>query len=159
MKILFTLLLFALAGTALAQVPPDARSAYYDTVIEVTGTDYMLIKIDSPSKKYGSNERLLFINTKTGESHWGNFPDHFFSMQVETVSTGRLQAIVICARIFGLTCNHPKLFVLSSDGRRRTEITDDAFTVEGWKVNHRSGSVVVTGFYDDNGDCLRGSRD
>ncbi|PID88804.1 MAG: hypothetical protein CSB02_00860, partial [Bacteroidia bacterium] len=43
-----------------------------------------------------------------------------------------------------------QIIVLSVDGKKSTQLTEDNFFVTTWVVNNITGTIVVSGYYDIN---------
>jgi len=38
------------------------------------------------------------------------------------------------------------------DGKDKTQLTEDKFFSSNWTINNQTGSIVITGHYDTNGN-------
>ena len=51
----------------------------------------------------------------------------------------------------GIDWNDPtQIFILSPDGKEKTQLTESKFFVRTWIVNELTGTIVVSGYYDTN---------
>jgi hypothetical protein len=52
-----------------------------------------------------------------------------------------------------------QIIVLSADGQARVQVTDSKFFVRTWVTNKCTGTIVVTGHYDTNGNNKYDKKD
>lgn len=53
----------------------------------------------------------------------------------------------------GIDWSDPQqIFVLSADGKTKEQLTEDKFFTRTWTVNHQTGTIVIAGHYDSNGN-------
>ena len=133
---------------------------HFNKLNEVTGTEFVIASIEHLGKISGTkNKFLLFINTETGETHQVDFPTDANIMKLEQVKIDSLDinVIIISARTVdldgksGIDWNDPtQIFVLSPDGKQKTQITDNKLFVRTWTINKFSGTIVITGHFDTN---------
>ncbi|MBS0425457.1 MAG: hypothetical protein JSR71_13840 [Proteobacteria bacterium] len=159
MKFVSSIFLYLLTlTTAFAQ--DKTNYVHYNKLIDLKGTDYVVATVSYYGKGFSSNGKyLLFINTKTGEHQQADFPKDSYTDQIEQVKIDKLNlnVVVVSANTVdldgkhGVDWNDPKQVILfSTDGKQRTQITDDKFFVQTWTVNNETGRVVITGHYDTN---------
>lgn len=127
---------------------------------EVEGTDYVIASVENWGKiPYAKNKYLLFINTKNGQTKQVDFPsDGYFEKLVHVkIDHLGINQIIISAQTIdldekkGIDWNDPKqIIILSPDGQKRTQLTDNKLIVRTWVVNKQTGTLVVTGHYDTN---------
>jgi hypothetical protein len=43
-----------------------------------------------------------------------------------------------------------QIIALSTDGKEKTQLTEDRFFVRTWTINKKTGSIVISGYYDTN---------
>ena len=105
------------------------------------------------------NRYLLFINTKTGETNQVDFPNEGYFHNIEQVKIDDLgiNEIVVAAQTVdldgkkGIDWNDPtQLIILSTDGKERTQLTENKLFVRTWTVNKKTGTIVIAGHYDTN---------
>lgn len=135
---------------------------YTNRPVELQGTDYVLSKAETWSKVLAiRSEYLLFINTRTGQSRKIDFPRDGNIRSVEHVKIDSLQInkIVVVASTVNLdnskridSGDPEQILLLSADGQEKVQLTDDKFFVRAWAINRKTGSIVVTGHYDTNGN-------
>ena len=127
---------------------------------EVEGTTYVIGTFENWEKGDGlKNRYLLFIDPKTGNTNQVDFPNEGYFQKIEQAKIDDLgiNQIVIAARTVdldgkkGIDRNDPtQIFVLSTDGMERTQLTDNKLFVRTWIVNRKTGTIVITGHYDTN---------
>jgi hypothetical protein len=88
-----------------------------------------------------------------------NFQVKVYLQKVEQVKIDDLgiNQIIVAAQTVdlngkkGIDWNDPKqIIVLSTDGKQRTQLTDNKLFVRTWVVNKKTGTIVITGHYDTN---------
>ena len=158
MKRFFIIILTAVSLTAYGQ---DKYSfVHFNKLTEVAGTEYVIASIENRGKIFeAKGKHLLFIDTKTGETNQVDFPSDAQIEKVEQIKIDSLSVnvIVVAARTVdldekrGIDWNDPtQIIILSSDGKTKTQLTDDKFFVRAWTVNKLTGTIVATGHYDTN---------
>lgn len=156
MKALSLLLLAVLSSTLYGQTKFS-----YSKITEITGTDYVIANTDSWSKgKGGENRQWLFINTKTGETNEFALPEGgWFNGRPEQVKIDELgiHILLVSAQTTDLDGKNEidysdpmQLIALSVDGKKSKPACDNNFYVRAWTVNRKTGTVVITGYYDTN---------
>jgi hypothetical protein len=133
---------------------------HFDKLMEVEGTEFVIASVDFRGK---SSERmssyLLFLNTKTNESHKLHFPNDARVRRIEQVKIDSLNINIILLSgsmhdlntKMGIDWNDPtQLLVISTDGKKKTQLTENTFFVQTWSLNKLTGTIVVAGFYDSN---------
>jgi hypothetical protein len=159
MKRFFSALFSLAAFTAQAQGGKVITTTYND-LTEIKGTEFVVASVRSWSKKGGlSGDKVLFINSGTGEQRMLEFPRRSYSDKIEQVRVEKLKinVVLISAHAqdpsgkFGHDYEAPRqLFAVSPDGSKRTQITDDHFYVSTWVANNETGVIVITGRQDSN---------
>lgn len=156
-------MLLALLVAGIASYGQDKYDyVQFNKLIEVEGTDYVIARVEHWGKMQGMKESfLLFVDTKTGQTTEVSFPNEGFYQKVEQVKIDELaiNLILVSAHTVdldgkkGIDWSDPtQLIVLSPDGKRRTDLTDSKLFVRSWVVNRKTGTIVVTGHYDSNGN-------
>ncbi len=155
---IMTILLLSIGGYS----QDKHNHVYFNKLIEVEGTEYMLATIQHRGKiEKIKSQYLLFINTKTGESHKVNFSKDSYIQDIKQVKIDHLKInkIVITAKTIdldgkkGISWTDPiQLIVLSTNGLEHTQLTDSNLFVRTWAVNKTTGKIVVTGYYDTDGN-------
>lgn len=158
MKQLILFLLILLSLNIYAQ--DKYNYTHFNKLTEVEGTDYVFATIENLGKIEGvKNRYLLFINTKTGETNQADFPndsnlEKFEQVKIEDLNINK---IIVSAQTIdldgkkGIDWNDPnQIFVLSTDGKEKVQLTDSKLFVRTWVVNKKTGTIVVTGHYDTN---------
>ena len=155
------LLIFTLAILTLPAFGQDKYDyVQFNKLTEITGTEFVIASMENPGKAEDTKSKyLLFINTKTGATNQVDFPGDSYIGKPEQVKIDSLQInlIVVSARTIdidgksGIDWNDPtQINILSTDGKQRTQLTDDKFYVKTWAINKVTGTIVITGYYDTN---------
>lgn len=134
----------------------------FNKLIEVEGTEFVIATIENRGKLEGvKNRYILFIDTKTGQATKVDFPADSYIQEIKQIKIDSLEInkIIITARTVdldekkGIDWSDPnQLIILSADGLERTQLTDSKLFVRTWVANHTTGTIVVTGHYDTNGN-------
>lgn len=127
----------------------------FNKLMEVQGTDYVIAAMyDRGKMDIVHNSYLLFIHTKTGESHQVDFPNQGYYQEIEQVKIDELEinCLIVEAHSVdldgkkGISWDDPnQIIVLSTDGKVKTQLTDSKLFVRTWVVNKKSGTIVITG--------------
>lgn len=133
---------------------------HFNKLTEVEGTDYVIASVENWGKvPDAKNKYLLFINTKNGQTKQVDFPSDGYFEKLEQVKIDHLgiNQIIISAQTIdldekkGIDWNDPKqIIILSPDGQKRTQLTDNKLFVSTWVVNKQTGTIIVTGHIDTN---------
>jgi len=133
---------------------------HFNKLTEVIGTEYVIASIENWGKMLETKSKyLLFINTKTGETNQVDFPNKAGIEKNEQIKIDSLgiNLIVVAARTVdldgksGIDWNDPtQIIILSTDGKSKTQLTDNNFFVRTWIVNMLTGTIVITGHVDTN---------
>lgn len=145
-----------------AQTTPTYAHVRFNKLMEVSGTPYVIASKQYLDKVYNQKSNfLLFINTQNGESTKVSFADDAEineHLEVRIDSLG-IHILLLSGRTKNLNNNKSidwgdpaQLFILSTDGKQQTQLTADSFYVQRWEVNRHTGRLMVTGFYDVNGN-------
>lgn len=156
--ILFCVVLTLFSTTMYSQ---KTNLSYYNKLQQIDGTDYFIANYEDYSKKLMtvSPNYLLFINTNTGEKTPVEFGENTYVEKIEQVildSLGIKKIIVLVSsgyedkRFLDARERPRQLFILSTDGKEKIQITEEGFYVSLWSVNNHNGAIVVTGYYDTN---------
>lgn len=134
----------------------------FNNLTEVVGTEYVIAFVQNRGKGISAiSEHLLFINTNTGDTNRINFSEGANIGKPEQVKIDNLgiNLIIISGRTIdldeksGITWNDPKqIIVISPDGKEKTQLTDDKFFVSTYTVNKKTGTIVISGHNDTNGN-------
>ena len=153
-------LLFLLSILTVAASAQDKISVNYNRLTELKGTTYVLATVETYGKLFGgSSSDLLFINTLSGETKKIDFADDAYIEKVEQVRIDSLgiNKIVVTANTVNLNNNKgidwrdpTQVIVLSTDGKEKTQLTDDKFFTTYWTINYQTGAIVISGHYDTN---------
>ncbi len=158
MKKIFCIILTAISLTTHGQ--DKYNYVRFNKLTEVVGTEYVIASIENWGKMLETKSRyLLFINTKTGETNQLDFPNDTRIGKIEQIKIDSLDlnVIIVSAKTVdldgknGIDWNDPtQIFVLSVDGKIKTQLTDNKYFVRTWTVNKLTGSIVITGHFDTN---------
>ncbi|MFD2033590.1 hypothetical protein ACFSKL_02250 [Belliella marina] len=158
MKKLLFIILTSLTFTTYGQ--DKYNYVHFNKLTEVVGTEYVIASIENRVKMQDAKSRyLLFINTNTGEKNQVEFPNDAWIGNLEQVKLDslNLNVIIVAARTVdldgknGIDWDDPtQIIILSTDGKSKTQLTDNKFFVRNWTVNKTTGRIVVTGYYDSN---------
>ena len=156
-KIIFTIsILFNL----LSNGQEKNNEFYYDHLKEIHGTDYVMAfhfgRFKTTALKSNS---LIFINTKTGEKNQVDFSEETkigMPEQIKIDSLG-INLIFISVKSIDQNANNKidwnessQIFILSTDGKTKTQLTNNDFFVKHLTSNKNTGTIVVSGYYDKN---------
>lgn len=157
MKPIIPILCLLCAASAYGQDKTDYNA--YNKLSPVEGTEYVIASVGNLGKMAIHGESLLFINTKTGQVHRADLPKDASVHRWEQVKldslginlilmTGRTVNFNENKRIDG---NDPiQIIALSTDGRQKTQLTEDKFYASTWVIHRGTGTIVITGYYDSN---------
>lgn len=158
MKQIFITLFTVMALTCYGQ--DKNNYTHFNKLTEVEGTDFVIASVENLGKiPDAKNKYLLFINTKNGQTKQVDFPSDGYFEKPEQVKIDHLgiNQIIISAQTIdldekkGIDWNDPKqIIILSPDGQKRTQLTDNKLFVRTWVVNKQTGTIVVTGHVDTN---------
>lgn len=158
MRKLITFILTLFALTSFGQ--DKYNYVHFNKLTEISGTDYVIASIENWGKMLDAKGKyLLFINTKTGQSNQVDFPSDGYIEKVEQVKIDSLgiNKIIVFARTIdlnnksGIDWVDPKqIIILSTDGKEKTQLTDNKLFIRTWVVNRQTGTIVITGHYDSN---------
>lgn len=157
MKNLLILLLTLISGVTFGQDKYNYVS--YDKLTEVKDTDYVIASIENRGKIKTKSKYLLFIDTKDGKTKQIDLPKDSYIMSMEQILIKELDInkIILVAKTINLDgdkeidWNDPQqIFILSTDGETKTQLTEDGLFVRTWTTNNKTGTITITGHYDSN---------
>lgn len=133
---------------------------HFNKLTEIVGTEYVIASVENQSKIYETKSNyLLFINTKKGDTNQIDFPNDAAIREIEQIKVDSLDlnVIVVSARTIdlngkkGIDWDDPtQIIILSTDGKTKTQLTDNKFFTRTWVVNKLTGTIVIAGHYDTN---------
>jgi hypothetical protein len=141
---------------------------YSNNLIEVLRTDYIIATVSNKSKLETKNKYLLFINTKNGNKNQVEFPKDSWIGEIKQINIKALgfNKIIVVARTVNLDGSKkidwgdPKqIFILSTDGETKVQVTEDNYFVRAWVVNEKNLTLVTTGYYDSNNNGKYDKKD
>jgi hypothetical protein len=157
MRKLLILLLVSIAGITFGQDKYNYVS--FDKLTEVKGTDYVIASIENRGKIETKSKYLLFIDTKDGKTKQIDLPKDSYIMSVEQILIEELDInkVILVAKTINLDgdkeidwSDPQQIFMLSTDGESKTQLTEDSFFVRTWTTNEKTGTITITGHYDTN---------
>jgi len=159
MKHIF-LILFVVLNISVLFGQDKSNYIHFNKLIEVKGSEYVIATIENTGKMFETNAKyLLFINTLDGTIQRVDFPKDANIREIKQIKIDSLEInkIVVCAQTVdldekkGIEWDEPaQIIVLSTDGKEKTQLTEDKFFVRTWIVNQETGKIVITGHYDSN---------
>lgn len=164
-------ILFALLSTLALTTKAQDKKIFvnYNKLTVVEGTEYVIATVENWGKMGGNNSSfLLFINTKTGQTNQVDLPEDgsFNNIQQVKIDSLGINKIIVTAHAVdldgkdGIEWSDPKqIIVLSTDGKQRTQLTDNSLYVTTYIVNQLSGAIVITGYYDLNKNKKHDNKD
>lgn len=160
MKQLLVILFTTLASATFGQ--DKNNYVLFNKLKEIKGTTYVIASIENWGKMYDTQSKhLLFINTSTGQSKRIDFPRGGYIEEIEQVKIDSfgINLIIVGAHTVdldgkkGVDWNDPKqVIIISTDGTETTQLTDSSFFTKRWTVNSSTATLVVTGYFDSNGN-------
>ncbi len=167
MRLFYCLFFIALSGSVLGQ--DKYNYIHFNKLTEIVGTEFVIASIDNRSKMAESKSKyLLFIDTKTGNKNQVDFPADGSIQTIKQVKIDELgiNSIIVAAKTIdldeksGIDWSDPiQIFVLSTDGKEKTQLTEDDYFIRTWTINHQTGTIVVTGHFDTNKDGKYDKKD
>ncbi len=156
------ILLFISACTISAYGQDKSNYVYFNKLIELDGSDYVIATIENVGKMFSvKGKYLLFVNARNGQSKQVDFPGDATIGRVEQIRIDSLHInrVLVTGQTVNLDNNKQidlndptQIIILSTDGQERVQLTEDKFFVSTWIVNRQTGSIIVTGHYDSNGN-------
>ncbi|TCC96979.1 hypothetical protein [Pedobacter hiemivivus] len=133
----------------------------YTKITEIEGTNFMVASIESWGKSESAkNQHWLFIDTKNGQINRFELPvGGWFSSKPEQIKIDEMNINILLVTVQsidmdgknGIDYNDPRqIIAVSTDGTKSTQVTDGKLYVQSWAVNKKTGTLVVTGYYDLN---------
>ncbi|WP_423737664.1 hypothetical protein [Chitinophaga caseinilytica] len=159
MKSLLPLLCMLLCASAYGQDKYNYNT--FNKLTPLAGSDYVIASVESVGKMMASHgDALLFINTRTGEQNRVDLPADASIHRWEHVKMDSLgiNLILLTGRTVnldnnkkGIDWNDPiQIIAVSTDGKQKTQLTEDKFFAAQWTIHPRTGAIVITGYYDSN---------
>ncbi len=158
MKQILTIALTIMALTSFGQ--DKYNYVHFNKLTEVHGTEFVIASIENWGKSLESKSKyLLFINTRTGEANQVDFPKDGSIGKLEQIKIDSLNINIIVVSAMtvdldgksGIDWNDPtQIIILSTDGKQKTQLTENKFFVRTWSANKLTGTIVITGHYDTN---------
>lgn len=159
MKPILILLFFSVC-TISAYGQDKNNYVYFNKLIELSGSDYVIATIENVGKMFTVKSKyLLFINARSGQSKKVEFSSDASIGKVEQIRIDSLQInkVLVAGRTVNLDENKhidwndpTQIIIVSVDGQEKVQLTEDKFFVSTWVVNNQTGTIVITGHYDSN---------
>lgn len=135
-------------------------SYFSNSLTELNGTEYVLLKEGSWGKMSAvQGHYLLFINTQNGQSKKVAFPQGtriHYEVQVK-IDSLQINKVMVVASTVNLDnskridwSDPTQIILFSIDGQEDVQLTDDKFFIQTWRINNKTGNIVITGHYDTN---------
>jgi len=131
----------------------------FNELTEVSGTEYIIATIENKSKIETKSKYLLFINTQNGRTKQVDLPKDSYIRTIQQIQIDNLNInkVILVAKTVnlnnnkGIDWNDPQqVFILSTNGENKTQLTENGFFVRTWTTNEKTGTIVITGHYDSN---------
>jgi hypothetical protein len=154
MKKILLFLLISIVSTAYGQ--DKKTQSRFNRLKAIKGTEYVIASIDNYGKILKSDESLLIINSRTGQTTPVNIPDKINVVKVKQVRIDSIGVnyLVITAQVLESNRSifdiQTRVYVVSPDGRLIKQLTDEYYYAIDWVVNKKVGSLVITGQTDSN---------
>lgn len=132
------------------------------------GTEYVIASMDNRSKIETHNKYLLFINTEDGQTKQIDFSKEANIYNVEQIKIDSLgiNKVLVIAKTINLDgkksidwSDPSQIFVLTTNGKEKTQLTDNKYFVRTWRVNNKTGTIIITGHYDTNNNGKYDKKD
>jgi len=154
-------LFFLVLTTLTIHVYGQSKLSYnVSNLTEVAGTSYVIVSVRNWGKSQEANYKyFLFINTTTGDTNRVDFPNEAEFGRLEQIKLDSLAINLILVEgktvdmneKNGIDWSDPtQIFVLSTDGQSKTQLTENSFFVSSWVVNRLTGRIVIHGNIDSN---------
>lgn len=163
----FILLLLVLAS--FSSYGQDKYShIHFNKLTPITGTSFVMASIDDRGKMEVNSKHLLFINTQTGETTQLDLPAQARIGKIEQVHLPALDInkLILSARTLSLAGKSDigwedpeQVFILSTDGKDKTQLTENGFFTREWAINEQTGALVITGYLDSNNNKRQDPKD
>ncbi len=160
MKTVLFALLTSCATCVTAQVKYDA--VHFNHLTEIKGTEYVYATIHNYGKMFAKAENyLLIINAKNGQLKQIDFPKDAIIGKIEQIKMDELSINKLLVSANTVNLDHSKsidwadptqIFIISTDGQEKIQLTENQFFVRQWEVNRLTGTIVIVGHYDTNGN-------
>ncbi|MDR3327802.1 MAG: hypothetical protein LBT04_06740 [Prevotellaceae bacterium] len=133
----------------------------YNNFIDLAGTAYTVATVVHLNSKLFTKTKsgLLFINTETGESEETEFPEGARVQEVKQIKIDSLKINLVLVLACTVDANGKKgldwsdpiqVFIFSPSGKEKHQLTEDNFSASSWRVNEYTGTLLVSGFFDNN---------
>ena len=155
----YLLFLFCLASFSMyGQVAFELIS--FNKLVDIKGSDHVIaLEVNTNSLGDINSMSIIFINTTTGKAKIADFAKEYIIQDFKQVKIDSLgiNTVLATVRMFDLDMNGRintkdpiTLVSLGVDGETKDIITSKNFSVRVWEVNERNGTVVISGYYDND---------
>ena len=156
-------LLFALLVFCNFSVNAQEKKGHvsYNKLVEVSGTDYVIASFDNYHKKGIVGRHILFINTRTGFSRQVDLGERQYLQSIEQIKIDSIgvNRIVVVVGIYRsenekdlVIDSWRRILVFSPDGSETLGSEGTIHFANHWLTNNQTGSLVITGYTDSDGD-------
>lgn len=131
----YLLLPFFICISLCAIAQDKYNHVYFDKLIAVEGSDYVVATIENRGKVENTKELyLLFINTISGETTQVDFRNNAYIRKIEQVKIDELgiNKLIVEAKTVSLKEGKPidyssptQIIILSLDGKEKVQLTND----------------------------------
>ena len=163
MKKLLLLVLISLCVSVHGQ--EKKVQSQFNRLQTIKGSEFVIASMVNYGKLLKTNDSLMIINSKTGQTTPVLFPQRISVSKIKQVrikSMG-INYLMVTAQTMekdkSIFNYQAKLFLISIDGQTVRQITDDNFFTSDWVVNKQVGSIVITGQVDVNNNGKLDSSD
>jgi len=163
MKKLLLLVLISLCVSVHGQ--EKKVQSQFNRLQTIKDSEFVIASMVNYGKLLKTNDSLMIINSKTGQTTPVLFPQRISVSKIKQVrikSMG-INYLMVTAQTMekdkSIFNYQAKLFLISIDGQTVRQITDDNFFTSDWVVNKQVGSIVITGQVDVNNNGKLDSSD
>lgn len=155
-------ILMLLSITLTIGVNAQTKAVYkpYNSIVELKGTSYVIATKNNWNKFSAPDEKsMLFINTLNGDTNRVQLSASGYYTEFKQIKLDSLDINLVIAtdrtvdlnNKSGINWDDPEqLFAISTDGKVKTQLTENGFFVNTWTVNSQTGYLVVSGYLELN---------
>lgn len=154
MKKLLLLILISLCVSVNGQ--EKKIQSRFNRLQTIKGTEFVIASMVNYGKLLKTNDSLMIINAKTGQTTPVCFSQRININKIKQVRIDSMgiNYLIVTAQTMengkSILVNQAKLFLISTDGKTVRQITDDNYFTSDWVLNKQVGSLVITGQSDVN---------
>lgn len=155
-------ILILLSITLTIGVNAQTKAIYnpYNSLVELKGTSYVVATRSNWNKFSAPEEKsMLFINTLNGDTNRVQLSASGYYTKFKQIKLDSLDINLVIATDRTVDLNYKsgvdwddpeQLFVISIDGKVKTQLTENSFFVNTWTVNSQTGYLVISGYLELN---------